>query len=196
MNSLINFLKTIINKIKLSKINFLNSKFKKFIIKYEEQGNKIKIYNSNGDYKLVENNIPNKVKIMEIIKDHKIEIEKRISYYNDKKDDYKIIILTSGLILIILGFLFVFSFFFGIYALLIVSLLSFSVALYLFSLNTYKILIFREEIKRLNSIKNNKLELDSDELKELIIDMSTLIKSRIYSLILKIYKKTENKSKI
>ena len=78
INTIKENIKEIYRKINLSKINYLNHKFKKYIVKYEEKNNKIKIYNSNGDYKLVENTIPNKVKIMEIIKEHKKEMENKI----------------------------------------------------------------------------------------------------------------------
>ena len=77
----------LLKKIKLSKINYLNKKFKKYIIKYSIENNQIKITNSNGNFKYVENNIPNKVKVMEIIKDHEKEMIKRIDNYSLKSDD-------------------------------------------------------------------------------------------------------------
>jgi len=196
MDTLIKQIKKIIYRIKLSKINFFNSKFKKYIIKYEEINDKLKVINSNGAYKIVDNNIPNKVKIMEIIKEHENEMSKKINYYNNKKDDYKIIIISTGLILITLGCLFILSFFFGNYVLLFATLLSFSITLYLFSLNTYKILIFREEIKRLKSIKENNLILDDNELIELIQDTAVIVKNKIYNFITKILTLLDNKSKI
>jgi len=196
MNTLIKNLKMIIKKLKISKINFLNYKFKKYIVKYEEIDGKLRIFNSDGYYKLVDNTIPNKVKTMEIIKAHEKEINKKIEYYNNKKDDDKIIILSSSLILIVLGFLFVLGFFFGSYELLIISLISFSIALYLYILNTYKIWIFRTEIKRLNYVKENKLFNEEDEILGLIKDSFVVMKNKFYEIILKVISLFEKKSKI
>lgn len=86
ISTIIEKLKLIIKRIELSKINYLNHKFKKYIIGYEEKGDKIKILNSNGDYKFVNNNIPNKVKIMDIIKSHEKEINNKINYYENEKE--------------------------------------------------------------------------------------------------------------
>ena len=192
IKTIIESMKLIIKKIELSKINYLNHKFKKYIIGYEEKGDKIKIINSTGDSKFVENNIPNKVKIMDIIKDHEIEIKNKINYYENKKDDYKIIILSSGLFLLVLGALFIFSFFVGSYILLLLTLISFSISLVLFGMNTYKIVIFREEIKRLKYIKNNKNIYSDNELKDIILDGFTYVKKYFYELILKIITLVDN----
>ena len=192
IKTIIESMKLIIKKIELSKINYLNHKFKKYIIGYEEKGDKIKIINSTGDSKFVENNIPNKVKIMDIIKDHEIEIKNKINYYENKKDDYKIIILSSGLFLLVLGALFIFSFFVGSYILLLLTLISFSISLVLFGMNTYKIVIFREEIKRLKYIKNNKNIYNENELKDIILDGFTYVKKYFYEFILKIITLVDN----
>lgn len=180
-------------RIKLSKINYLNHKFKKYIVKYEEKKDKIKIYNSNGDYKIIDNTIPNKVKVMEIIKEHKIEIEEKIEKYENKKDDNLIILLSTAFLLIVLGFVFIFSFFVGSYLFLLLSLISFSITLVLFSINTYKIYLFREEIKRLKLIKDNKDIFNNNEIKEMILDSLIIIKDKIYSIILKVFQILDNK---
>ena len=192
IKTIIESMKLIIKKIELSKINYLNQNFKKYSIGYEEKGDKIKIINSTGDSKFVENNIPNKVKIMDIIKDHEIEIKNKLNYYENKKDDYKIIILSSGLFLLVLGALFIFSFFVGSYILLLLTLISFSISLVLFGMNTYKIVIFREEIKRLKYIKNNKNIYSENELKDIILDGFTYVKKYFYELILKIITLVDN----
>ena len=192
IKTIIESMKLTIKKIELSKINYLNHKFKKYIIGYEEKGDKIKIINSTGDSKFVENNIPNKVKIMDIIKDHEIEIKNKINYYENKKDDYKIIIFSSGLFLLVLGALFIFSFFVGSYILLLLTIISFSISLVLFGMNTYKIVIFREEIKRLKYIKNNKNIYNENELKDIILDGFTYVKKYFYELILKIITLVDN----
>lgn len=192
INTIIEKVKLIFKKIELSKINYFNHKFKKYIIGYEEKGDKIKILNSTGDYKFVDNNIPNKVKIMDIIKDHEIEIKNKINYYENKKDDYKIIIFSSGLFLLVLGVLFIFSFFVGSYVLLLLTFLSFSISLVLFCMNTYKITIFREEVKRLNYIKNSKNIYNENELKDIIIDSFTYAKKYFYEIILKIMSLVDN----
>lgn len=192
IKTIIESMKLIFKKIELSKINYLNHKFKKYIIGYEEKGDKIKILNSTGDSKVVDNNIPNKVKIMDIIKDHEVEMKNKINYYENKKDDYKIIILSSGLFLLVLGALFIFSFFVGSYILLLLTLISFSISLVLFGMNTYKIVIFREEIKRLKYIKNNKNIYSENELKDIIVDCLTYVKKYFYELILRIITLVDN----
>ena len=188
-----NKFREIYRKIYLSKINYLNHKFKKYIVKYEEKNNKIKIYNSNGDYKLVDNTIANKVKIMEIIKEHQNEINDKIKYYEENKEDYKIIILLNSLLLLILGCVFIFSFFVGSYVFLLLSLFAFSVTLLLFSINTYKNILSREEVKRLKLIKENKDILNDDELISIILDSIVIIKKGFYTLLIKIFELIENK---
>lgn len=175
----------------------MNSKFKKYIIKYIIEDNKIKIINSNGDFKYVENNIPNKVKIMEIIKEHEQEINSKIKNYENNNDDYKLIILSSGLLLCFLGIMFIFSFFVGSYILFLLSFLAFSIALVLFSINTYKIFINREEIKRLKLIKEDKNIYLESEIKDILFDSYKYIKNYIYELLTRIVDIFEkNKSKI
>ena len=186
IESIINKIKLFFKKLEVSKINYLNHKFKKYIIKYEEDKDNIKIYNSCGDYKIVKNTIPNKVKIMEIIKDHENEIQERINDYYKNEEDYKIIIISSALILIALGCTFIFSFFVGSYILFTLTLLSFVSMLVMFSMNTYNILINREEIKRLKNIKNNKIVLDDKELSNILKDSFTYIKTYFYEIVLKI----------
>jgi len=197
MNKLIDLIKKIFTKIKLSKINFLNKKFKKYIIKYQIENSKIKITNSNGDFKIVDNTVPNKVKVMEIIKEHEKEIDRRIMNYENVKEDKKIIIMSSGLLLCFLGVLLIFSFFVGNFVLFYLAVISFSISLTLFLINTYKILIDREEIKRLKLIRDNKDIYESDELKEIFVDSLSYIKNYFYELVEKIKKIFEkNKSKI
>ncbi len=196
IKTILDKIKKLFRKLELSKINYLNHKFKKYIVKYEESNDKIKIINSNGDYKFVENNIPNKVKIMDIIKDHEKEMTKKINYYENNKEDYKIIIISSSLFLMILGCLFIFSFFVGSYILFFLTLLSFSITLVLFCMNTYKILIFREEVKRLKYIKEDKIVLNENELLDIIKDSLTYIKKYFYSFIMKIVNLIDSKGKI
>ena len=186
IETIISKIKLFFKKLEVSKINYLNHKFKKYIIKYEEDKDNIKIYNSCGDYKIVKNTIPNKVKIMEIIKDHENEIQERINDYYKNEEDYKIIIISSALILIVLGCTFIFSFFVGSYILFTLTLLSFVSMLVMFSMNTYNILINREEIKRLKNIKNNKIVLDDKELSNILKDSFTYIKTYFYEIVLKI----------
>lgn len=186
IETIIKKVKLFLRKLEVSKINYLNHKFKKYIIKYEEDKDNIKIYNSCGDYKIVKNTIPSKVKIMEIIKDHENEINERIEDYNNNKEDYKIIIISSALLLFALGCTFVFSFFVGSYILFFLTLFSFIIMLIMFSLNTYNTLINREEIKRLENIKNNKIILDDKELKSVFKDSFIYLKNYFYEIILKI----------
>ena len=186
IETIIKKVKLFLRKLEVSKINYLNHKFKKYIIKYEEDKDNIKIYNSCGDYKIVKNTVPNKVKIMEIIKDHENEINERIEDYNNNKEDYKIIIISSALLLFALGCTFVFSFFVGSYILFFLTLFSFIIMLIMFSLNTYNTFINREEIKRLRNIKNNKIVLDDKELSNILKDSFTYIKTYFYEIILKI----------
>ena len=179
-------IRSIGKRITLSKINFLNHKFKKFIVKYEVKDNKIKVYNSNGDYKLVDNTIQNKVKIMEIVKEHEKVINDEIEYYYNNKEDYKIVLFISLITLIVFGFFSLFTFFIGNYYLLILSIILFLSALFLYVYNFSRIYIFREEIKRLESIKEGRLVLNEDEIYEFFKDLYIIIKDYVYNLILKI----------
>ena len=188
INILKNYVKKVLKSIELSKINFLNHKFRKFIVKYEINKDKIKIYNSNGDYKIIDNTVPNKVKIMEIVKDHEIQMNKVIDYYDKNKDDYRIIIMSSSLFLIVLGFLFIFSFFVGNYLLFIMILISFIISFVLYTIYLYKTLLYREEVKRFRNIKNNILILDNNELLEILKDSFTYIKNYFYIVITRLIK--------
>lgn len=183
----------IINKIRFSKMNVFNKYFNKYIIKYEEYEDKLKIINSNGDFKIVSNNIPNKVKTMEILREHKKIITKKIENYENKKEDYKIIILSSSFILCVLGCLTLVGFFFGSYELLILAIVSFVISLYLYLSNIFKIFILREENIKLKSI----LETNGEVFKEVgeftLSNPFGLLKNKLNSLFVKSY---SNKSKI
>ena len=197
MKKLIELIKKISTRMRLSKINYLNQKFKKYIIKYQLVNNSIKIINSNGNFKFVDNTVANKVKVMEIIKDHEKEIIKKIELYENQKDDYKIILVSSGLFLSFLGFIFIFSFFVGSYLLFFLAFISFSISLVLFVMNAYKIYINREEVKRLKLIRENKNIYEESEIKDIIFDVFTYIKKYFYEVATKIINLLEkNKSKI
>jgi len=165
--------------------NFIFKKTKKYIVSYEELDNKIKVINNIGEYKLVDNNVSNKIKIMETIKNHKREIENKIDKYDKSKDDNIIVLLSSGLIIIFLGCLFGLSFFLGSYIMFFTTFISFAIALYLFSINTYNIFIKREEVRRLKLVLNNN-NITENELLEFIKDIIIIIKNKFYGIILKI----------
>lgn len=186
VNTIKNKIKDIYRKVELSKINYLNHKFKKYIVKCEENKNELKIFNSNGDYKIVKNTIANKVKVMEIIKDHKKEIDNKINYYEGMSEDNKIVILSSAFLICVLACVFIFSFFVGSYIFLVLSLITFSITLSLFSINTYKIILLREEVKRLKLIKDNKDILNDNELKDLLMDSFVILKKIFYNVLSKI----------
>ena len=191
-----NIFSTILKKIELKKINFLNHKFKKYIVKFEEEDNNLKIYNSNGDYKIVENNILNKVKAMEIINVHNKEIDEKINYYNNKKEDYKFIILLNSLILLFFGFFFIISFFLGNYVIFFFILLSYILSFIISSIYFYNIMLFREEVKRLKYIKEDKLIYDDYEIINLFKDIFSYIKLSFKECLLRISNLFERRSKI
>ena len=164
----------------LSNLQNKFKKTKKYIIKYEEVNDKIKIYNSNNEYRYIENTIPNKIKIIEIIKDHKEEINTKINYYDIKKDDYKIIFIINELILLFLGCIFLFSFFIGESLLFIMSLIMISVYSLIFINYAYRILLFRSEIKKLKNlyVEETKINL-FDKIKNIKINLNTYKNERI-----------------
>lgn len=160
---------TIVNKIRIIKTKLFNHKFKKYIIDYNEKGDKLEIINSSNEHKYINNNIANKTKIIEIIKDHKEEINLKISYYENKKEEYKIMLLFNECILILLGFIFLFSFFMGETLFFLLALLIFGIYLLIFINYTHRILIFREEINLLKSLnKNNEYNLEYINIKNII----------------------------
>ncbi len=191
-----NIFSTILKRIELKKINFLNHKFKKYIVKFEEEDNNLKIYNSNGDYKIVENNILNKVKAMEIINVHNKEIDEKINYYDNKKEDYKFIILLNSLILLFFGFFFIISFFLGNYVIFFFILLSYILSFIISSIYFYNIMLFREEVKRLKYIKEDKLVYDDYEIINLFKDVFNYIKLSFKECLLRISNLFERRSKI
>ncbi|MBQ3021167.1 MAG: hypothetical protein IJD92_02975 [Bacilli bacterium] len=171
---------------------FFNHKFKKYIINYEIKNNKIKIINSYGEFKEVDNNVKNKVKVMEVISDHKKEITEKINYYDNKRNDYIFIIFSSLLFILFLGFICLFSFFTGSYIFLLLSIVSFSISLVVFSSNLYNILLFRKEVKRLVNAIENKNFADNNEFKEIILDSFIFVKNYIYNVLIKIISLFEN----
>ena len=164
-------------KLELCKINYLNHKFKKYIVKYEEDKDNLKIYNSCGDCKIVKNTIP---------------IDEKIDLYENNKEDYKFIILSSGITLFALGCTYIFSFFVGSYILFVVALLAFITMLSLFTINLFNTFINREEVKRLINIKENKIVLDDKELRTIAKDSFVYIKKYFYNIILKIMNLIDN----
>lgn len=193
-------IKIILKKIKLLKLNFLNHKFKKYIIDYKEIDDNLEVKNSNGNTKIIKNTIANKVKLMEIIKSHKMEIQNRANYYDNVKEDYKYIMLLSEILILSIGLIFVLSFFTGSYILFSITLLSFILTLVLYLINAYKILLFRAEVKRLKRILNNEnIFEDDNELLEIFKELFVTLKNRISEFIGKITLIFENrkyKSKI
>ncbi len=186
-------IRNIFKRLTLCKLNFLNHKFKKYIVDYKEDNGMLKVYNSNGDYKYVNNNIANKVKLMEIIKCHKLEIENKVKYYDDKKDDYKAIILFSEIFVIFLAAMFLFSFFVGSYILFFVSVISFLISITLFVVNTYRTMLFREEVKRCKRVLNNEVILVEDnEIVGLFSDLMICIKDKFYDVVLKVISLIDN----
>ena len=126
-------------------------KFKKYIIAYEIVGDKIKILDSSNEYRFVDNSFYNKVKLNEIIKEHKEEIDLKISYYENKKGEYEIILFINAFILVVLGFIFIFSFFIGDILFFILAFTIIGLYLLIYINYSSQILIFREEIKRLSN---------------------------------------------
>ena len=124
-------------------------KFKKYVVNYEVVEDKIKVIESSGESKLVENNFYNRVKLDEIIKEHKEEMNYKISYYSKKEDEYEIIMFINAFILIVLGFVFLFSFFIGDIAFFLLILAIVLVYLIIFINYLTRIVIFREEVNRL-----------------------------------------------
>ena len=130
-------------------------KFKKYIIKYEIIKDKIKVIESSGKEKYVENNFYNRVKLEETIKEHKEEINLKISYYSNKEDEYEIILFINAFVLIVLGFIFIFSFFIGDITFFLLTLTIISLYLLIFINFLSRIVIFREEVNRLKEIIND-----------------------------------------
>ena len=152
MSKILEQLKKMFDKIKTKLFNY-----KKYIIKFEILDDKLKILNSDNEYTYVDNSLKNKVKLMEIIKEHKEEIDLKIIYYEKKKEDYEIILFVNAFVLIALGFIFIFSFFIGDIMFFLLALTITCMYLLIFINYTSRILTFKEEIKRLKKFykKNN-----------------------------------------
>ena len=174
-------------KLHMIKNEILNYNFKKYIIDYEEIGKKIKIVNSNYEIKYVNNTIPNKVKILEIIKEDKKEIKSKIEYFNSKKDDYKIIIMFNEIILLFLGLIFMSSFFIGDLIFFTISLISLFLYFLIFLNYFKKIYFLAEEINILNEIlSNNNYDLSiTKELKNLTDNIKFKLSSLKYNFNIK-----------
>lgn len=162
----------VLRKIRCLKNKFFGRNYKKYIIKFEEVEGKIKICNSLNEYRYINNSVVNKVKLMEIIKDHKEEINNKIEYYYNKREDYKIIFLANEIALLILGCIFLFSFFIGDTIFFLMSLFILSIYLLIFINYSYRILLLREEVKRLESLYEEEYSyVFFENLKKLIVDI-------------------------
>ena len=136
-------------------LKLYSHKFKKYLIAYKEVGKKIEIYNSYNEQQYVENTIMNKIKIIEIIKEHREEILKKIKYYDEIQKEYMIILTCNIVILLSLGLILLCSFFVGDKIFFILSLVILSVYVLIFINYFYKIILFKKEIKILKNIKSN-----------------------------------------
>ena len=75
------------------KTNYLNHNFDKFIVNYELNGDKIKVYSNVGKYRMIKNTHSNIVKLNRVIVHNKIDISNKIDEYESTNSQRLIVLI-------------------------------------------------------------------------------------------------------
>ena len=78
---IVEIIKLKLNKLKEKYQNFFNKRYKKYIVEYKIEDDKIKIFSSTGDYRIVKNTKSNISKLNKAVVQNKINIQRKIDEY-------------------------------------------------------------------------------------------------------------------
>ena len=113
------------NKLKEKYQNFFNKRYKKYIIEYKIEDDKIKIFSSTGDYRIVKNTKSNISKLNKAVVQNKINIQRKIDEYESNYKERLAVLLVNLIAIIGFGTLICLTFFIGNYYLFLMSIIFF-----------------------------------------------------------------------
>lgn len=149
-------IKVALNNLQSVKEKTLNSHFTRYIIDYKIEDKYIKIMASNGDYRKVKNTKSNIRKIDQVIVKNKIEIARRIDSYEGEYRERLFVLLFNLMMVAGTGALVPFSFFTGIYAFFLFSIIVFAISTVTVSISGFKLYFSLKEIQKLKKLTGYK----------------------------------------
>jgi|SRR5574344_671209 hypothetical protein len=140
------------------KTNYLNHNFDKFIVNYELNGDKIKVYSNVGKYRMIKNTHSNIVKLNRVIVHNKIDISNKIDEYESTNSQRLIVLIFNILIDTLCGLATLSTFFVGSYILFSLSVITFGLCVITTSMSGLNYYILAKEIQNLKYLTGYKKE--------------------------------------
>lgn len=155
---IVEIIKVKLNKLKEKYQNFFNKRYKKYIVEYKIEDDKIKIFSSTGDYRIVNNTKSNISKLNKAVVQNKINIQRKIDEYECNYKERLAVLLVNLIAIIGFGTLICLTFFIGNYYLFLMSIIFFSLAVITSTLTTFNYLVIVKEITNLKKLTGYKSE--------------------------------------
>lgn len=149
-----------INNLKNKYDAFFLKRYKKYIVDYKIEDDKIKIISSTGDYRVVKKTKSNITKLNKAIVQNKISIQRKIDEYEKNYKERLSVLLINLFAIIGFGTLICLTFFIGNYFLFVMSIILFSLSVVASTLTTFNYLIMVKEITNLKKITGYKTETE------------------------------------
>lgn len=145
-------------KIKDNYNSFFNKRYKKYIVDYKIEDDKIKIFSSTGDYRIVKNTKNNITKLNKAVVQNKVNIQRKIDDYEDNYKERLLVLIVNLIAIGGFGTLVCLTFFIGNYFLFLMSIIFFSLAVVTTTLTTFNYLVMVKEITNLKKLTGYKSE--------------------------------------
>lgn len=133
-----------------------NHYFKKYVIDYKIEDDRIKIMASNGKYRMVKNTKTNEKKINQAIVKNKVEIASRIDDYEAHSNERLTVLIINISLLFGCGIIVPLSFFTGFYLFFLLSIIAFSLSVVTTSISGFNYYILVKEIQNLKKVTGYK----------------------------------------
>lgn len=156
----LNVIKEQFKKIKSKYDKALMKHFKKYIVDYKVIDDKIKIYSSAGDYRIVKNTKNNITKLNKALVQNKVTIQRKIDLYENTYKERLIVLLIDLLLILSFGTLVCLTFFIGSYILFILSILLFSLSVITSTITGFNYFVLVKEISYLKKKTGYKDEVE------------------------------------
>lgn len=152
--------KGLFNELENKKFGILSKNFKKYVVDYKIKDNNIRVYNTNGDYRIIKNTKSNVSKLNKTIVKNKLEIIKKIDEYENDEKERLIILIINCLLLIGTGITVPLTLFMGSYLIFLLSIILFSFSVLTTSITTINYYLQVKEIQNLKRITGYKKEME------------------------------------
>ncbi len=150
-------IKEIFGKVELKKKSLFNHYFKKYVVDYKIEDEHIKIIASDGNYRLVKNNMK---KVNQAIVKNKVEIASRIDEYEAHSNERLMVLIINIILLLGCGIIVPLSFFTGFYLFFLLSIIAFSLSVVTTSISGFNYYILVKEIQNLKNITGYKKDME------------------------------------